>query len=48
MPLTYLNDALRKIAFEGARLWQLPKELLILVVWGLVVYAVAIKVFRWE
>lgn len=48
LPLTYLNDALRKVAFEGARLWQLPKELLILLVWGLVVYAIAIKVFRWE
>ena len=48
LPLTYLNDALRKIAFEGARLWQLPKELLILLIWGLVVYAVAVKVFRWE
>lgn len=48
LPLTYLNDALRKVAFEGARLWQLPKELLILVIWGLVVYAVAVKVFRWE
>jgi ABC-2 type transport system permease protein len=48
LPLTYLNDALRKVAFEGYRLWQLPKELLILAVWGLVVYAVAIKVFRWE
>lgn len=48
LPLTYLNDALRKVAFEGARLWQLPKELLILVIWGLVVYGVAVKVFRWE
>lgn len=48
LPLTYLNDALRKVSFEGARLWQLPKELLILLAWGLVVYAVAVKVFRWE
>lgn len=48
LPLTYLNDALRKVAFEGARLWQLPKELLILIVWGLVIYALAVKVFRWE
>lgn len=48
LPLTYLNDALRKVAFEGDRIWQLPKELLILLIWGVVVYAVAVKVFRWE
>lgn len=48
LPLTYLNDALRKVAFEGYRLWQLPRELVILAVWGVVVYAVAVKVFRWE
>lgn len=48
LPLTYLNDALRKVSFEGIPLWHLPKELLILTIWGLVVYAIAIKVFRWE
>lgn len=48
LPLTYLNDALRKISFEGARLWQLPKEIGILALWGIIIYIVAIKVFRWE
>lgn len=48
LPLTYLNDALRKVSFEGAHLWQLPKELLVLAVWGIVIYAMATKVFRWE
>lgn len=48
LPLTHLNNALRKVAFEGDRLWQLPKELLILAVWGIVIYAVATRVFRWE
>lgn len=48
LPLTYLNDALRKISFEGARLWELPKEIGMLAVWGIVIYIVAIKVFRWE
>lgn len=48
LPLTYLNDAFRKIAFEGTHLWQLPKELLVLTAWGLVIYVVAVKVFRWE
>ncbi len=48
LPLTYLNDALRKVAFEGLHLWHLGPQLLVLVIWGVVAYAVAIKVFRWE
>lgn len=48
MPLTYLNDALRKIAFEGLHIWNVWPQLLVMVIWGVVVYAVAIKVFRWE
>lgn len=48
LPLTYLNDALRDVSFEGARLWQLSKEIGLLTIWGIIIYIVAIKVFRWE
>lgn len=48
LPLTYLNDALRKIAFDGLGLWDVRIDLLILLVWGVVVYAVASKIFKWE
>lgn len=48
LPLTYLNDALRKVAFEGLHLWHLGPQLLVLTIWGVVAYSVAIKVFRWE
>jgi len=48
MPLTYYNDAMRKISFEGANLGACWMELAVLLAWGLVAYAVAIKVFRWE
>lgn len=48
MPLTYLNDAFRKIAFEGLHLWNVGLELGVITLWGIVVYAVAVKVFRWE
>ncbi|WP_343702833.1 ABC transporter permease [Chitinophaga sp.] len=48
LPLTYLNDALRKVAFEGLHLWHLGPQLAVLVAWGVVAYGVAIKVFRWE
>jgi ABC-2 type transport system permease protein len=47
-PLTYLADALRRIANEGAHLTQLGGDLLGLTVWGIIIFAVAIKSFRWE
>lgn len=48
MPLKHLNDAMRNIAFEGAHLTDCLKQIGVLSLWGLVVYIVAIKVFRWE
>lgn len=48
MPLTYFNDAMRKISFEGVPLTGCGTELAVLLGWGIIVYAVAIKVFRWE
>lgn len=48
MPLTYLNTAMRAIAFEGQSLWGVRNEIGILLLWGVIVYAVAVKVFKWE
>ncbi|TAH38374.1 MAG: ABC transporter permease [Bacteroidetes bacterium] len=48
LPLTYLNDALRKVAFEGAGMIDISHELSIIFIWGLIVYAAAVKFFRWE
>ena len=48
LPLTYLNDALRKVAFEGAGLMAISSQLLVLLAWGTVIYLAAIKFFRWE
>ncbi len=48
LPLTYLNDAMRKVAFEGADLIDVGHQLLILSIWGIAVYAVAVKTFKWE
>lgn len=48
MPLTHLNNALRDVAFEGHSLWEVRSEILILLLWGVVVYTVAVKVFKWE
>lgn len=48
LPLTYFNDAMRKIAFEGAHLGDCLTQIGVLLLWGLIVYATAIKIFRWE
>lgn len=48
LPLTYLNEAMRKISFEGASIFDVWYDILILVIWGVVVYAIAVKVFKWE
>ena len=48
LPLTYFNDAMRKISFEGAHLGDCWLQILVLLGWGLIAYTVAIKVFKWE
>ena len=48
LPLTYLNDAMRQVAFEGAGLWDVKQQILIMVIWGIGIYALAVKVFKWE
>jgi len=48
LPLTYLNNAMRNVAFEGASLGDVTHQLLILGIWFVVVYSVAVKTFKWE
>lgn len=48
LPLTYLNDALRKVAFDNASFWDIRIDLLVLLLWMVVLYAVAARVFKWE
>jgi ABC-2 type transport system permease protein len=48
LPLTYLNKAMRDVAFEGAGLGDVTKDLLVLGIWFVIVYAVAVKTFKWE
>jgi ABC-2 type transport system permease protein len=47
-PLTFLADAFRQVANEGAHLTQIGTDVLGMVVWGVVMFFVAVKVFRWE
>jgi ABC-2 type transport system permease protein len=48
LPLTHLNNAMRKVAFEGAGLAGVTHQLFILLIWGVIIYAIAIKTFKWE
>ncbi len=48
LPLTYLNDAMRKVAFEGASLLDISQQVGIIALWGVIIYALAVKFFRWE
>jgi ABC-2 type transport system permease protein len=48
LPLKQLNDAMRNVAFEAAHLTDCGKQIGILAIWGVVVYVIAIKVFKWE
>ncbi len=48
LPLTHLNTAMRAVAFEGQNLWDIKSEIGILLLWGLIVYIIAVKVFKWE
>jgi len=48
LPLKQLNDAMRNVAFEGASLIDCSKQIGILLLWSVIIYAVAIKTFKWE
>ena len=39
---------MRLVAFEGAGIGDVGKQLLILLAWGIGIYAIAIKTFKWE
>jgi ABC-2 type transport system permease protein len=48
LPLTAVNDALRRVYNEAATLSSIGFELGVLLVWAMVGFAVAIKAFRWQ
>ncbi|CAN5595576.1 ABC transporter permease [soil metagenome] len=48
LPLTHFNNAMREISFEGATIFDVWKDVGVLLIWGVLLYAVAIKVFKWE
>ncbi len=48
LPLTALNDALRAVMNQGAGLAATLPQVALLALWGLVCFAVAVRIFRWQ
>ena len=48
LPLTALNDALRAVILEGARLGGQAAALAVLALWTVVSFAAGLKLFRWS
>ena len=48
LPLTFLNDALRAVATTGAGPGDLGKQITGLLIWSIVSFVVAVRVFRFE
>jgi ABC-2 type transport system permease protein len=47
LPLTFFTDGMRKIAFEGVHIWQMPQQITGLLIWAVVTSIIASKTFRW-
>jgi ABC-2 type transport system permease protein len=48
LPMTFLNEAFKKVAFEGAPLTDTMPQILGLFIWGAILYLIGIKMFKWE
>jgi ABC-type multidrug transport system permease subunit len=48
LPLTALNEALRSVMNDGASISASWPQVAVLVAWGLISFAVALRIFRWQ
>ena len=48
LPLTAVNDALRANMLEGVSVAAVSPQLLVILVWGVVTFFAALKLFRWR
>lgn len=47
-PLTYFSDAMRNVMVKGYSLFQIRGDLLGLAVWSVIMFVLAVRLFRWE
>jgi hypothetical protein len=43
-----LNDALRAVILEGSTLASVSRELVLLAIWAIVPFLLALRLFRWR
>jgi len=48
LPLTFFVDGLRKIAFEGTHIWEMPTQVWGLVAWTTIIGFWSVRAFKWE
>jgi ABC-2 type transport system permease protein len=48
LPLTLFVDGLRRIAFEGVHIWQMPGKIGGLMAWTVLIGIWAVRAFKWE
>ncbi|MCB9803366.1 ABC transporter permease [Candidatus Nomurabacteria bacterium] len=48
LPLTYLNEALRSVAFDGESIFSQTNAIIALIIWGILVYGLTVKYFSWD
>jgi ABC-2 type transport system permease protein len=48
MPLTYVNEALRAVVNDGAKLPSLGPQLLGMGIWAAITFVLAVRLFKWE
>jgi ABC-2 type transport system permease protein len=48
LPLTPFIDGVRMIIIEGQHIWQILPQVGMLALWGMIIYLIAFRVFRWE
>ncbi len=48
LPMTFLNEAFKKVAFEGLNLIDCGYQITGMLVWAIILYAIDVKIFKWE
>jgi ABC-2 type transport system permease protein len=48
LPLTPVIDGIRMVATEGKHLWEIGPQLALILIWTIIIYGIAFRVFRWE
>jgi ABC-type polysaccharide/polyol phosphate export permease len=48
LPLTALIEGVRTVMLDGAGLAAVARQVAILLVWGVVSFAVSLRLFRWQ